>query len=113
LCSRAVKFLNRISDYSSSNGGWPVIGMDQYVLDFLIIPYGLILARGILPDDIAQALFKICDLVERYTPLAKEVPSYRRYIANLAGGSPHETAIGDLPCKIFQASWHGPSPRPR
>jgi hypothetical protein len=96
LLSRSVACLSKIVRSAKRHAGWPLLGWEEWALDFIIKPLGLILsAAGVLRSETANVLMEICDVLEK-SKVSNEVGCYRTYIKQLLDGRSERDAVHQL-----------------
>jgi hypothetical protein len=89
---------------AKEHDGWPMLGWEEWALDFIIKPLGVIFGAGVLRVEVEEAICTACDVLEKSSKVSDEVPCYRTYLAHLLDGRSPEDAGEDLTLCIMRQS---------
>ena len=104
LLKRSLAFLSRIVHHAKTHGGWPLLLFDEWVLDFVIKPLGLIYSVDAMRRDAEHAMTWSCDVLEHSEKIGGEVPYYRQYLADLMDCRSQEDASRRLPLPSYNCT---------
>jgi hypothetical protein len=102
LLKRALSFFTRIAQHAKPHEGWPLLSLDEWVIDFLIKPLGLIHSAGVLRPQAEEAIMLACDVLEHSEKVGREVPCYRQSLADLLAQLPQEEASKRLTMSLVE-----------
>ena len=83
LANRFVSLIAKIARHSNRNEGYPLLLMEEWVLDFVLIPLLWCFTLSATRARAKRVYESICDLMESKSGLKHEVPIYREALTTV------------------------------
>lgn len=87
LAPRVVALIDHIAKHSHDHQGFPLITMEEWVLDYVLKPLLYCVSHRISKKQAEKAFNGVCNVIEAVGSLSHEVPFYRNYLKIASKGA--------------------------